>query len=158
MRIAFVFFFSSRRRHTRCSRDWSSDVCSSDLLVRIGVLARYARGACRGVPRLPGAALQGRSLGEDGLAGELPARVHELWPWVRAALHDADVPGGASPVARNGPRASRDRVLCGWFQLGGRLADLAGGGGVAEGVPASRPAAGRPGVALGVEGGYATPP
>src|SRR6266436_2857299 len=28
---AYVFFFSSRRRHTRCSRDWSSDVCSSDL-------------------------------------------------------------------------------------------------------------------------------
>src|SRR5205809_2602088 len=25
-----IFFFSSRRRHTRCSRDWSSDVCSSD--------------------------------------------------------------------------------------------------------------------------------
>src|SRR2546429_2561024 len=32
------FFFSSRRRHTRCSRDWSSDVCSSDLdlLVYVG--------------------------------------------------------------------------------------------------------------------------
>src|SRR5436309_2518902 len=28
------FFFSSRRRHTRFSRDWSSDVCSSDLAVR----------------------------------------------------------------------------------------------------------------------------
>src|SRR2546422_11439941 len=28
----YFFFFSSRRRHTRCSRDWSSDVCSSDLL------------------------------------------------------------------------------------------------------------------------------
>src|SRR5687768_17982608 len=28
-----AFFFSSRRRHTRCSRDWSSHVCSSDLLV-----------------------------------------------------------------------------------------------------------------------------
>src|SRR5215813_6618123 len=27
----YVFFFSSRRRHTRCGRDWSSDVCSSDL-------------------------------------------------------------------------------------------------------------------------------
>src|SRR5690606_39800933 len=27
----FFFFFSSRRRHTRFSRDWSSDVCSSDL-------------------------------------------------------------------------------------------------------------------------------
>src|SRR5205814_4676194 len=25
------FFFSSRRRHTRCLSDWSSDVCSSDL-------------------------------------------------------------------------------------------------------------------------------
>src|SRR5204862_2079718 len=27
-----IFFFSSRRRHTRSLRDWSSDVCSSDLL------------------------------------------------------------------------------------------------------------------------------
>src|SRR6266542_3703236 len=30
----FFFFFSSRRRHTRCYRDWSSDVCSSDLWAR----------------------------------------------------------------------------------------------------------------------------
>src|SRR5207245_8785706 len=29
-----IFFFSSRRRHTRCYRDWSSDVCSSDLSSR----------------------------------------------------------------------------------------------------------------------------
>src|SRR6266498_4530063 len=29
--LAISFFFSSRRRHTRCGRDWSSDVCSSDL-------------------------------------------------------------------------------------------------------------------------------
>src|SRR5690554_7646229 len=29
--IFCFFFFSSRRRHTRCGRDWSSDVCSSDL-------------------------------------------------------------------------------------------------------------------------------
>src|SRR5207249_9503165 len=28
-----VFFFSSRRRHTRSKRDWSSDVCSSDLIL-----------------------------------------------------------------------------------------------------------------------------
>src|SRR5690625_6868592 len=28
---SFAFFFSSRRRHTRWPRDWSSDVCSSDL-------------------------------------------------------------------------------------------------------------------------------
>src|SRR6267142_6351630 len=31
MRINFFFFFSSRRRHTRLTCDWSSDVCSSDL-------------------------------------------------------------------------------------------------------------------------------
>src|SRR5207245_10431013 len=31
MRQTPYFFFSSRRRHTRCYRDWSSDVCSSDL-------------------------------------------------------------------------------------------------------------------------------
>src|SRR5699024_12489655 len=35
--MAIFFFFSSRRRHTRSKRDWSSDVCSSDLLV--GLLA-----------------------------------------------------------------------------------------------------------------------
>src|SRR5438105_9857695 len=29
----FFFFFSSRRRHTRSTRDWSSDVCSSDLIL-----------------------------------------------------------------------------------------------------------------------------
>src|SRR5438309_6428454 len=31
----FFFFFSSRRRHTRWNCDWSSDVCSSDLVVEI---------------------------------------------------------------------------------------------------------------------------
>src|SRR5437899_11521117 len=30
-----VFFFSSRRRHTRCLSDWSSDVCSSDLVAAV---------------------------------------------------------------------------------------------------------------------------
>src|SRR5262245_64135252 len=31
LRFLSSFFFSSRRRHTRCLSDWSSDVCSSDL-------------------------------------------------------------------------------------------------------------------------------
>src|SRR3712207_7485259 len=34
LRMFVFFFFSSRRRHTRYWRDWSSDVCSSDLQVR----------------------------------------------------------------------------------------------------------------------------
>src|SRR5256884_4026969 len=33
-----MFFFSSRRRHTRCSRDWSSDVCSSDLVAFVDMI------------------------------------------------------------------------------------------------------------------------
>src|SRR3712207_9009143 len=33
--LSFVFFFSSRRRHTRYWRDWSSDVCSSDLIYAV---------------------------------------------------------------------------------------------------------------------------
>src|SRR5439155_18119485 len=40
--LIFIFFFSSRRRHTRWPRDWSSDVCSSDLSYpgNIGAAAR----------------------------------------------------------------------------------------------------------------------
>src|SRR3989475_1374006 len=41
--VIFFFFFSSRRRHTRFDCDWSSDVCSSDLLCRGG-----GRGALTG--------------------------------------------------------------------------------------------------------------
>src|SRR5204863_563340 len=40
----FFFFFSSRRRHTRSLRDWSSDVCSSDLpLEELAVVGRVVR-------------------------------------------------------------------------------------------------------------------
>src|SRR5205085_4231186 len=44
--VAWSFFFSSRRRHTRFDCDWSSDVCSSDLLSlpRLDLLAyRFVR-------------------------------------------------------------------------------------------------------------------
>src|SRR2546426_332083 len=37
---AIFFFFSSRRRHTRLQGDWSSDVCSSDLVLRRGGIYR----------------------------------------------------------------------------------------------------------------------
>src|SRR5205807_6614779 len=38
-----VFFFSSRRRHTRLQGDWSSDVCSSDLAEILDSCHRYVR-------------------------------------------------------------------------------------------------------------------
>src|SRR5471030_3416385 len=46
--IFVVFFFSSRRRHTRCLSDWSSDVCSSDLWAR-----RFLASSYRGWSRSP---------------------------------------------------------------------------------------------------------
>src|SRR3989442_3050066 len=40
---SWLYCFSSRRRHTRCGRDWSSDVCSSDLYVynKFWILGQY---------------------------------------------------------------------------------------------------------------------
>src|SRR5699024_11602740 len=37
----YLFFFSSRRRHTRSKRDWSSDVCSSDLRLMVSCNALF---------------------------------------------------------------------------------------------------------------------
>src|SRR3712207_375952 len=41
--VSSIFFFSSRRRHTRYWRDWSSDVCSSDLIRAFPPIARARR-------------------------------------------------------------------------------------------------------------------
>src|SRR2546429_6585245 len=49
--LSSFFFFSSRRRHTRCSRDWSSDVCSSDLLLEVTASVRQsAKSLARALP------------------------------------------------------------------------------------------------------------
>src|SRR5205809_8117283 len=50
--MACLFFFSSRRRHTRCSRDWRSDVCSSDL-ARTSSQKRRALAAGQPAPQAP---------------------------------------------------------------------------------------------------------
>src|SRR5699024_12214958 len=45
VRHRYYFFFSSRRRHTRSKRDWSSDVCSSDLGEQFGeIIVKYEEG------------------------------------------------------------------------------------------------------------------
>src|SRR2546422_7373682 len=67
-------FFSSRRRHTRCSRDWSSDVCSSDLHWYRRVIERAAAQLAGVVaapavsgrgPREPTSVAQGRGEGAE---------------------------------------------------------------------------------------------
>src|SRR5258706_5699406 len=53
---AFLFFFSSRRRHTRLVSDWSSDVCSSDLgasLVSPGTMEAYEHKLPKDAPLRP---------------------------------------------------------------------------------------------------------
>src|SRR3989442_8937665 len=68
----FVFFFSSRRRHTRCGRDWSSDVCSSDLRGGGLCAARVSDGGARvSAARHPGADRARRT------AARLPRRSEE---------------------------------------------------------------------------------
>src|SRR6266700_7395365 len=60
------FVFSSRRRHTRFSRDWSSDVCSSDLLIgAIFISATSKRGKCIRVRRTSRSVLIIRCLDVD---------------------------------------------------------------------------------------------
>src|SRR2546422_11658627 len=75
---AFLFFFfSSRRRHTRCSRDWSSDVCSSDLLRPNGSRLSCGRNvASPAVPPSPSSAshLEADDDWEEGRRRTGPAR------------------------------------------------------------------------------------
>src|SRR5205814_2880871 len=65
------FFFSSRRRHTRCLSDWSSDVCSSDLYLRVRRIPYVAVDEARKtlLPRGPVATV--RSPEEIGSAASL---------------------------------------------------------------------------------------
>src|SRR2546430_6859609 len=52
-RLSFLFFFSSRRRHTRFDCDWSSDVCSSDLTKVNGISVPNFSDAVGNTPTLP---------------------------------------------------------------------------------------------------------
>src|SRR3989442_6908018 len=83
------FFFSSRRRHTRCGRDWSSDVCSSDL----GVGDRRARptremGYEAAARAVAGAVAEG-SVGAG--AGASVGKIHGIARAMRGGIGSASV-------------------------------------------------------------------
>src|SRR2546421_10058689 len=68
--VEFLFFFSSRRRHTRSDRDWSSDVCSSDLSLQPALVPQYLDPISE-VPKLVGASgrkIEGRPVAGKNLA------------------------------------------------------------------------------------------
>src|SRR5438105_7624909 len=105
------FFFSSRRRHTRSTRDWSSDVCSSDLLEvptegdaaqigihedsTIAVVPRHTQQS--GLPgtitlqsKTQGCNIRGRATG-DGIKDVADCRQTGLdasSPWMHTSLHN----------------------------------------------------------------------
>src|SRR5256885_13232705 len=70
--IEILFFFSSRRRHTRLQGDWSSDVCSSDL--RDALVAQMIQ--CPVPGRLPQIGMEGPVSGEPLAAA--PQLEHRL--------------------------------------------------------------------------------
>src|SRR3712207_8391946 len=61
------FFFSSRRRHTRYWRDWSSDVCSSDLAETVAAVAQLSTTGRRRRRVVLGAALTAAVLAAVGI-------------------------------------------------------------------------------------------
>src|SRR5256885_12315284 len=65
------FFFSSRRRHTRLQGDWSSDVCSSDLMLSDGAGA-VLLGGPQALPQAPGLRLKLRWTHLRSFAGDYP--------------------------------------------------------------------------------------
>src|SRR5437870_7078045 len=120
--ICFFFFFSSRRRHTRWPRDWSSDVCSSDLrrdgALLLGHLRLWEHG------RVPG---RGGARARRGLGGD------DRLPRARATLA-APRPGDADLPALARRRSVRGGVLGEALRLlgrgvGGTLLARAGRGG-----------------------------
>src|SRR5260370_39760022 len=79
----FFFFFSSRRRHTRFKCDWSSDVCSSDLLVERRTVQRtpafvqqYARRA--GIEGTISQAVRTTRLRRTPYQGQHKAHLHHV--------------------------------------------------------------------------------
>src|SRR3989449_2805140 len=92
----YSFFFSSRRRHTRCSRDWSSDVCSSDLLIAKGKHINVHAGdrVKAGDPLMDGAANPHdilKVLGEKELARYLVDEIQEVYRLQGVKINDKHI-------------------------------------------------------------------
>src|SRR5690349_24918716 len=104
------FFFSSRRRHTRSLRDWSSDVCSSDLLLKNNRQPR--------TPSFPslGRLFFNRYLLEPGPQSTISSRSEERRVGKECKLRVVQEqiiknPGWPEPEAQGAKQASRPKAL-----------------------------------------------
>src|SRR5207302_8300597 len=98
--ISLVFFFSSRRRHTRFSRDWSSDVCSSDL--KIALFRSLFRGREDVYPQR----FESR---QTGRAGYSPACGNE---WVRGICEKPRIKCSERSEEHTSELQSRENLVC----------------------------------------------
>src|SRR5699024_11584304 len=92
---SLVLFFSSRRRHTRSKRDWSSDVCSSDL--------RCGRWWCMARPAPAPSELTSRA------TTPRPAQIQANTPVTETSGHSM----AAAPIATAGTARDRKSVRVG---------------------------------------------
>src|SRR4030043_2069248 len=109
--LFFCFFFSSRRRHTRCSRDWSSDVCSSDLLASmehgqsgITPMSQKMKNAAREFPPFvkggKGGFFRGMTLEAGMNDGNARAAYNFKRDCIQNSLYGVDIDPGAVEIAK----------------------------------------------------------
>src|SRR6266480_6658311 len=104
MTTGYIFFFSSRRRHTRLTCDWSSDVCSSDL-AREGVSAWTPMEAMMPDSNVAGPTVRSNDVAVIGMCGRFPGApdLASLWSRLRAGddmlttFTDAELAAAGAP-------------------------------------------------------------
>src|SRR5216683_5923971 len=127
----FFFFFSSRRRHTRSDRDWSSDVCSSDLAADVASHSDPQAGNAAAAGGDGGDFAQRRQFVSDAADGMAVDAVLDILKAAAETSHEtishslvrllsklaAHAEAGAAPVRPQADAALREqvqRLLAGW--------------------------------------------
>src|SRR5207249_8850369 len=98
------FFFSSRRRHTRSKRDWSSDVCSSDLFKGRASRRRQSQSLpARRAASPPGTSALARRCGGRNPVRSTPAQLQTEWS------QPTHAPGGEAALGRAAEKDSSEK-------------------------------------------------